>query len=372
MYKSILNFLFLLSSVAFVSSINAQTLSYTPANPDKYPFPDVTTNKKGQKIGIDGAIILKPVVKVNSVYKSQFSGKNFALGTKATKEQVKAWNTDVRPDGKGLPDGSMTVAKGAAVFQAKCASCHGDFGEGVDRFPVLAGGIGTLKLHPKTGGDPGPLKTIGSYLPYIAPLYWYVQTAMPLSAPKSLSNSEVYGILGYILQLNEIQVNGKDIEDSTVIDRKFIKAVHLPNEKGFEYNNLRKPDTHNTRCMKNCINPSKMTVMHIKTDATQVDPGFGNGRYYFPDNTKKAKESANDIGKKVYENTCAGCHSSGIAGAPVFGDKKAWAKVLKLDMKTIFSHAINGFNAMPAKGGDASLSNKQVEDAVKYMIDKSK
>ena len=370
MYKSTLKMILLASSALLVStSVYAAKLSYTPADPNHYPYPDITTNKKGQKIGIDGAIILNPVINVKEVYKSQFSGKNFALGKKASAATLKAWNTDVRPDGKGLPDGSMTVAEGAQVFQKKCASCHGDFGEGVDRFPVLAGGIGTLTLHPKTGGDPGPLKTIGSYLPYIAPIYWYIQTAMPLSAPKSLTNSEVYGIIGYILQLNEIQVNGQDIEDDTVIDRKFIKAVHLPNEKGFEYNNLRKPDTHNTRCMKDCIKPSKMTVMHIKTDATQVDPGFGDGRYYFP---PKVKKSAAEMGKSVYENTCAGCHGSGIAGAPIFGDKAAWAKISKQGVKTIFANAINGLNAMPPKGGDASLSDDSVKDAVRYMLEKSK
>jgi len=370
MYTSILKIILLAGSALLVStSIYAKKLSYTPADPNHYPYPDITTNKKGQKIGIDGAIILNPVINVKTVYKSRFSGKNFALGKKASAATLKAWNTDVRPDGKGLPDGSMTVERGAQVFQKNCASCHGDFGEGVDKFPVLAGGIGTLALHPKTGGDPGPLKTIGSYLPYIAPIYWYIHTAMPLTAPKSLTNSEVYGILGYILQLNEIQVNGKDIEDNTVIDRKFIKAVHLPNEKGFEYNNLRKSDTHNTRCMKNCIKPSNIRVMPIKIDATQVDPGFGNGRYYYP---TKVKKSATQIGKEVYKNTCAGCHASGIAGAPIFGDKKAWAKVIKQDMKTIFAHAINGFNAMPAKGGDTSLSNDKVKDTVKYMIEKSK
>ena len=370
MYKSTLKMIILTSSALMVStSVYAAKLSYSPADPNHYPYHNVTTNKKDQKIGIDGAIILKSHVNVKEVYKSQFSGKNFALGKKASAATLKAWNTDVRPDGKGLPNGSMTVAKGAQVFQNKCATCHGDFGEGVGKFPVLAGGIGTLTLHPKTGGDPGPLKTIGSYLPYIAPMFWYIKTAMPQPTPKSLTNSEVYGILGYILQLNEIKVNGKDIEDDTVINRKFIKAVHLPNEKGFKYNNLRKPDTHNTRCMKNCEDPAKMTVMHIKSDATQVKPGFGKGRYYFP---PKVKKSAAQMGKSIYKNTCSGCHASGIAGAPVFGDKQAWAKVLKQDMKTIFAHAINGFNAMPAKGGDTSLSNDKVKDAVKYMIEKSK
>ena len=356
----------LISSFALASGLYA----HTPANPDKYPYPSLVTDKNGDKINVDGAKLLPQTVKVNSIYHSPFSGKNHNFGVKATKEQVKAWNTDVRPDGKGLPDGSMSVVKGAQVFANKCAVCHGDFGEGVDKFPVLAGGIGTLKLHPRTGGDPGPLKTIGSYLPYIAPIYWYIQTAMPLSAPKSLTNSEVYGIIGYILQLNEIQVNGKDIEDDTIIDRKFIKAVHLPNEKGFEYNNLRKPDTHNTRCMKDCIDTSKMKIMHIQTDATVVEPPFGEERWFYG-KAKKA-DATSSLGKTVYENTCAGCHQTGLAGSPKFGDKAAWTKISAQGMKVMLKHAINGFNAMPPKGGDSSLDDKSVQAAVQYILDGSK
>ena len=370
MYISMRNLTLLIGAALIATSLSAAKLSYTPANPDKYPYPSTAKNKQGLETNVDGAIIRKNVITVKEVYKSQISGKNHNFGVKASKEIVKAWDTDTRPDGKGLPDGKMSVEDGAKVFAAKCATCHGDFGEGVDRFPVLAGGIGTLKLHPKTGGDPGPLKTIGSYAPYIAPFFWYIQTAMPLSAPKSLSNSQVYGILGYLLQLNEIQVNGADIEDDTIINRKFIKAVHLPNEKGFEYNNLRKPDTHNTRCMKNCIDKSKMVVMHIKTDATVVKPPFGDGRYSF-DNGKK-KKSKSDIGKTIYENTCAGCHDSGIAGAPKFGDKADWAHVRKESLKTVFEHALKGFNAMPPKGGDMSLKDKDIKSTVEYMLEKSK
>ncbi len=369
MYMSMRNLTLLASSIAIVTNLGAAKLNYTPANPDSYPYPSTAKDSQGHTTNVDGAIIRKNVIKVKEVYKSQISGKNHNFGVPATKEIVKAWDTDVRPDGKGLPDGEMNVEEGAKVFAAKCATCHGDFGEGVDRFPVLAGGIGTLKLHPKSGGDPGPLKTIGSYAPYIAPFFWYIQTAMPLSAPKSLSNSEVYGILGYLLQLNEIQVNGADIEDDTVINKKFINAVHLPNEKGFEYNNLRKPDTHNTRCMKDCIDPSKMVVMHIKTDATVVKPPFGDGRYSFGDEKKK---SAGNIGKTIYENTCAGCHDSGIAGAPKFGDKADWAHVHKQSLKVTLEHAIKGFNAMPPKGGDASIKDEDIKSTVEYMLKKSK
>jgi len=370
MYMFTRNLTLLAGSIAIVTNLGAAKLTYTPANPDKYPYQSTAKNKQGRIINVDGAIIRKNVITVKEVYKSPFSGKNLSLGKKASKATLKAWNTDVRPDGKGLPDGKMNVEEGAKVFAAKCATCHGDFGEGVDRFPVLAGGIGTLKLHPRTGGDPGPLKTLGSYAPYIAPFFWYIQTAMPLSAPKSLNNDEVYGILGYLLQLNEIQVNGKDIEDSTVIDRNFIKSVHMPNEKGFEYNNLRKADTSNTRCMKNCIDTSKMVVMHIKTDATIVKPPFGKERYSFGDkNKKKAK---GNIGETIYKNTCAGCHNSGIAGAPKFGDKADWAQIRKENLKDVFDHAINGFKAMPPKGGDASLKDEDVKSTVKYMLEKSK
>lgn len=364
------SFTLLTSSLLLVSTLSAVERSYTPADPDNYPYPSVVIDKDGNKINVDGAKILPDTFQVTEVYQSPFSGKNYNLGEKATAEQVNAWNVDTRPDGKGLPEGSMNVEEGAAVYAKKCATCHGDFGEGVDRFPVLAGGRGTLTLHPRTGGDPAPLKTVGSYLPYISPLFWYIQTAMPLSAPKSLSNSEVYGIIGYILQLSEIKVNDASIEDETVIDRAFINAVHMPNEKGFEYNNLRVSDTQNTRCMKDCIDTSKMNVMHIVTDGTVVEPVFGEERWFYGESKKD--ESLTIPGKTAYESTCAGCHDAGVAGAPIVGDKVAWEKVTKKSLKEILSNAINGFNAMPPRGGDASLEDKSVEEIVNYMIEASK
>ncbi len=367
MYMYMRKLTILASMFLLVSSLSAA--SHTFANPDYYPYPSVTTDKDGRKINNDGAIILPQKFKVTHVYHSPFSGKNHNFGTKATKEQIKAWDTDTRPDGKGLPrEGKMSVLAGSEIYADKCATCHGDFGEGVDRFPVLAGGEDTLTLHPQTGGDPGPLKTIGSYAPYISPFFWYIQTAMPLSAPKSLTNSEVYGILGYILQLSEIQVNGEDIDDDTIINRDFILAVHMPNEKGFEYNNLRVSDTANTRCMKNCIDVKKMKVMHIVTDGTEVEPEFGEERWFYG----KAKvQEVGGVTKAAYEISCAGCHDSGIAGSPKVGDKEAWVDISKQSLKDVFDHAINGFNSMPPKGGDSSLSDELVENIVKYMIEES-
>lgn len=71
------------------------------------------------------------------------------VGRKATPDEIKAWDIDVRPDFKGLPKGSGSVAKGMEVWEAKCASCHGVFGESTDVFTPIAGG--TSKEDMKTG-----------------------------------------------------------------------------------------------------------------------------------------------------------------------------------------------------------------------------
>ena len=62
------------------------------------------------------------------------------IGRKATADEVAAWDIDVRPDGMGLPEGSGTAAEGEEVWTEKCASCHGDFGEAVDRCGEAADG----------------------------------------------------------------------------------------------------------------------------------------------------------------------------------------------------------------------------------------
>jgi len=72
-------------------------------------------------------------------------------------------------------------------------------------------------------------------------------------------------------------------------------------------------------------------------------------------------------GKKVYDGVCAVCHAAGIAGAPKFGDKAAWAPRLKTGMDALYASAIKGKAAMPPKGGNASLSDAEVKAAVDYM-----
>ena len=77
-------------------------------------------------------------------------------------------------------------------------------------------------------------------------------------------------------------------------------------------------------------------------------------------------------GKGTYQSACFACHGTGAAGAPKLGDKGAWKKRIAQGNKTLFDHAINGFKGMPAKGGNASLSDAAVKAAVDYMIKGSK
>ncbi len=103
-----------------------------------------------------------------------FAADKIGLGVPATEAQITAWDIDIRPDGKGLPVGSGSALDGEGAYVQKCASCHGDFAEGVGRYPALAGGLDSLASQ-------HPVKTVGSYWPYASTVFDYVRRAMPLS-----------------------------------------------------------------------------------------------------------------------------------------------------------------------------------------------
>jgi cytochrome c5 len=74
----------------------------------------------------------------------------------------------------------------------------------------------------------------------------------------------------------------------------------------------------------------------------------------------------------VYEKTCAVCHATGLAGAPKFGDKAAWAPRIATGLNTLHNSALHGKNAMPPKGGNLALTDTDVAAAVDYMVSTAK
>lgn len=76
-------------------------------------------------------------------------------------------------------------------------------------------------------------------------------------------------------------------------------------------------------------------------------------------------------GSEVYDAVCMACHSTGAAGAPKIGDTAAWAPRIDKGLDTLIDHALNGFNAMPAKGGCANCPDEEIQAAVEHMVSES-
>lgn len=144
---------------------------------------------------------------------------HYGFGRVATPAEIAAWDIDVDPDGRGLPDGRGTVAEGEKIYAERCAACHGKTGrEGPN--DVLVG------REPREGfpfgRDPAIPKTIGNYWPYATTLYDYIRRAMPPTSPGSLQDEEVYGVVAYLLFLNEV------IAADAVVDRASLPKVIMP------------------------------------------------------------------------------------------------------------------------------------------------
>ena len=193
------------------------------------------------------------------------------IGRAATPAEVAKWDIDVRPDFKGLPKGEGSVAQGQDVWEAKCASCHGIFGESNEVFNPVVGGVGAEDV--KTGrvaklkDTSFPARTTFMKAPSLSTVWDYINRAMPWNAPKSLSTNEVYAVTAYMLNLSSI------VEDNFVLNEKTIvqAQARLPNREGMttkhalwptpELGGVSKPDTANTACMKNCTTDVKVTSM---------------------------------------------------------------------------------------------------------------
>ncbi|MGB8814263.1 MAG: c-type cytochrome [Paracoccaceae bacterium] len=180
------------------------------------------------------------------------------LGRAALPEELAAWDHDVRPDGLGLPEGSGDVATGETVFSEKCAVCHGEFAEGVDNWPKLAGGMDTLNRD-------DPLKTVGSYWPYLSTTWDYVNRSMPFGDAQSLAPDEVYAIVAYILYSNDL------VEDDFVLSKANFLEVQMPNAGGFIMDDRDATELvpfSAAPCMESCKDTVEITAHATVLDVT--------------------------------------------------------------------------------------------------------
>ncbi len=184
--------------------------------------------------------------------------KKFGLGRDALPEEIAAWNTDIRPDGAGLPPGKGSVKQGEAIYLEQCAACHGEFGEGAGRWPVLAGGQGSLKSD-------GPEKTIGSYWPFASTTFDYIRRAMPFGNAQSLTPDQTYALTAYLLQLNDL------VKEDFILSQENFAKVKLPNAANFFDDDREVAEKHfwnKKPCMTNCKSDVKITGHARMIDVT--------------------------------------------------------------------------------------------------------
>lgn len=178
------------------------------------------------------------------------------VGRTATAAEIAAWDIDVRADFKGLPPGSGSVSRGEVVWEAKCMSCHGSFGESNVFFPPIIGGTRAediVRGRVATLAQPGEQRSTLMKLSQVSTLWDYINRAMPFNTPKTLTTDEVYALTAYILNQGDI------IPANFVLTERNIAEVQkrLPNRNGLSrdhglWETRGRPDVKSFACMANC------------------------------------------------------------------------------------------------------------------------
>jgi cytochrome c len=183
-------------------------------------------------------------------------GRFPGVGRPATPAEVRAWDIDVRPDFTGLPKGSGSVAKGQEIWDARCATCHGTFGESTLVFPPLAGGTTAKDIERGRVAaltDPSEQRTTLMKVPTLSTLWDYVNRAMPWDQPKSLTADEVYAVVAYLLHLGDVVPADFVLSDQNVREVQ----ARLPNRDGMTlahglWSVTGTPDVQGHTCTRDC------------------------------------------------------------------------------------------------------------------------
>ena len=205
---------------------------------------------------LPAAVLAAPALTVAGMAAAE--SDRFGLGRAALPAEIAAWDKDVSPDGTGLPAGSGSVLDGEEIFADYCAICHGDFAEGIDNWPKLAGGVGTLDYE-------DPTKTVGSYWPYLTTTWDYVNRSMPFGNAQTLDTDQVYAIVAYILYSNDL------VDEDFVLTKENLLDVELPNRDGFIVDDRPKTEYAiwtGEPCMENCKDSVEITMRARVLDVT--------------------------------------------------------------------------------------------------------
>ena len=174
-----------------------------------------------------GGLLPGPAAAQTAAGSAEAQPERFGFGRTATREEIAAWDLDVRPDGTGLPEGEGTAASGAPIYAAQCAVCHGPNGEGgiADRLvghdPASTPPFGPRYETWRGDGADVPF-SVGNYWPYATTLYDYILRAMPSDSPGTLAPDEVYGLVAWILAENGL------IDRDAVMNATALPAVEMP------------------------------------------------------------------------------------------------------------------------------------------------
>ena len=269
------------------------------------------------------------------------------IGRPATPKEVAAWDIDVRPDFKGLPKASGSVAQGQDIWEAKCASCHGVFGESNEVFSPLVGGttaqdIQTGRVARLTDAS-FPGRTTLMKVPTVSTLWDYINRAMPWNQPKSLKVDEVYAVTAFLLNLGGIVPDDFTLSDQNIRDVQ----KRMPNRNGMSTDHAMwpgkglgtaRPDVKAQACMSNCATEPAVASMlpdharnahgnlaeqnrlvgaQLGADTTRPAGGSasagGGPSMRLPASpsrmTAQAAATGPDINGLLARNTCTACHA---------------------------------------------------------------
>ena len=175
------------------------------------------TNRELRKVGTRPILVAAALLLATTATVSLAETPH--LGKPLDEAAIANWDISILPDGTGLPKGSGMPAQGAPIFAEKCSACHGDNGKG--------GVAAALVDDRKLAGISASQKTIKNFWPYATTIFDFIRRAMPFTAPRSLSDDEVYALTAYILAENKL------IGANDMMNAETLPKVKMPNRDNF-------------------------------------------------------------------------------------------------------------------------------------------